>query len=338
MDVKYYNGDKILNKDMPINFVIGNRSAGKSFYWKRYVIKRFLEKGEQFIYIRRFKSDIDSVIDTFFNDIQSKFPKVEFSIKNDTFYVNGEIAGYAIPVSTFSKYKSVMFDKVTTLMFDEFIPENGRYIGGRDKPFLEVESCMNFYQSVARGYGKPIREDVKFIFISNTVTMNNQYFWFFRIDKILKPDTKFLTGNGFCLEIYKSDEISDKIKNSKFGKAIAGSSYDRYANDNAFYLDDNTFIEKMEGKCWYKYNVLCEGTLYAVYENMEDGYYYISDKAVDKDYKLVFALTVKDQGVNHIGLYAMSSKIKFLRNAYAYGAVRFNNQKTKNMFERMILR
>lgn len=335
--MKYYSGDKILNQNMPINFCLGNRSAGKSFYWKRYVIKRFLEKKEQFIYVRRFKSDLDSVIDTFFNDVEIKFADHEFKIKDDKFYIDNEVAGYGIPVSTFSKFKSVMFDRVTTILFDEFIPENGRYIGGRDKPFLEVESCMNFFQSVARGYGKPIRDNVKFIFISNTVTMNNQYFWFFKIDKLLKPETKFLKGNGFCVEIAFNAEISDTIKTSKFGKAIAGSRYDEFANANAFYLDDNTFIEKMQGRGLYYYNILSDGVLYAVYRFMEDGFWYITDKGVDNDFRVCYALTIADQGVNHIGLYAMGSKIKTLRNAYAFGGIRFNNQKSKAMFERRIL-
>lgn len=334
--MKYYNGDKILNKKQPINFVLGNRSAGKSFYWKRYCIKRFLEHGEQFIYIRRYKSDLDCVIDTFFNDVSHKFPKHDFEVKGNEFYIDNMIAGYGIPVSSFSKYKSVMFDKVTTLMFDEFIPENGRYIGGKDKPFLEVETCLNFYQSVARGYNKPIRDDVRFIFISNTVTLNNQYFWFFGIDKQLKPDTKFINGKGYCLEITLNTEISDTVKSSTFGKAIADSSYDKYANGNSFYLDDNTFIEKMAGKGEYYYNILSDGVLYAVYRFLNEGFWYITDKGVNKDV-YTYALTIKDQGVNHIGLYAFRSKIKPLQNAYAFGCVRFNNQRSKNMFERVIL-
>lgn len=59
--IMYYNGAGVLNSGCPINFSIGNRSTGKSFYWKRYCIKRFIEAGKQFIYIRRNIVDIDVV-------------------------------------------------------------------------------------------------------------------------------------------------------------------------------------------------------------------------------------------------------------------------------------
>lgn len=58
----YYNGVNVINSNCPICFVLGSRSAGKSFYFKKYAIDRFLKNSEEFIYIRRYQTELDEVI------------------------------------------------------------------------------------------------------------------------------------------------------------------------------------------------------------------------------------------------------------------------------------
>lgn len=56
----YYNYDKLFSyNDALILFVIGERGVGKSFGAKRHVLNRYLKTGEQFIYIRRYKTELD---------------------------------------------------------------------------------------------------------------------------------------------------------------------------------------------------------------------------------------------------------------------------------------
>ena len=75
----YYNGDKILNNPQPFNFLLGNRGTGKSFYWKRYLIRKWLKDRKQFIYVRRYKSDLDKIIPTLFDDVAPKFPELKIT-------------------------------------------------------------------------------------------------------------------------------------------------------------------------------------------------------------------------------------------------------------------
>ena len=84
----YYNGNQILGySDRPFKFVVGNRSAGKSFFWKSYCIKKFLKSKDEFIYIRRFKNDFEDTLTTFFDDVKFKFPDVDFAVKKNKFYI-----------------------------------------------------------------------------------------------------------------------------------------------------------------------------------------------------------------------------------------------------------
>ena len=51
----------MLSYNQYLNFVIGGRGIGKTFALKKYLLKRFIDKGEQFIYLRRNKSELDRI-------------------------------------------------------------------------------------------------------------------------------------------------------------------------------------------------------------------------------------------------------------------------------------
>lgn len=71
---------------------------GKSYGAKKFVIKQFLKKGYQFLYLRRYQVELDKVFQKdnsgkdFFSDIRSEFPDVDLTTKHHKFYVDNEIA------------------------------------------------------------------------------------------------------------------------------------------------------------------------------------------------------------------------------------------------------
>ena len=58
MSIKYYNIDDTLSRDRLFNFVVGPRGVGKTYSAKNRVIKNFINKGEQFVYIRRYDTEL----------------------------------------------------------------------------------------------------------------------------------------------------------------------------------------------------------------------------------------------------------------------------------------
>ena len=64
----FINYDEILSYNALINVVIGDRGVGKSYGAKKWCIKRFIKKGEKFLYVRRNKHDLDD-IGKFFDDL-----------------------------------------------------------------------------------------------------------------------------------------------------------------------------------------------------------------------------------------------------------------------------
>ena len=68
--IEYYSLDKILKKKATYNIIIGERSNGKTYSVKEFLIKRYIQKKEKFVIIRRYASDvIASRSKSFFNDI-----------------------------------------------------------------------------------------------------------------------------------------------------------------------------------------------------------------------------------------------------------------------------
>lgn len=336
----YYNGDKILNNPQPFSFLIGVRGTGKSYYYKRHVLRRYdktkdKEAPEQFIYCRRYVSDLDKSIPTLLDDILHEFPDHDIKIDKRTIYFDDEICGFCIAVSEFIKYKSTPFPNVKWILFDEFLPEDGKYLGGKQNPFLEPELCLNFYQSVARGYKKPIRDDVMFIFIANSVTINNPYFQYFDIDKKINSNTKFYKGKGYNVELNKNESIVSEISDSKFGDLIKGSKYESYALGNDFYLDSDDFVKKITGNKNYLMTFKFDKLVFGLWRT-STGFYYLTDK-IEPNCKNIYTLNSKDHNEESVLISRLNNTfIKDLIKAYAMSKVYFENQRCKSFFENAI--
>ena len=76
---KYYDGTKLLsmldiNGNKPeIYMCTTNRTGGKTTYFGRLCINRFLDKGEKFGLIYRYNYELDDVVDKFYKDLGSLF-------------------------------------------------------------------------------------------------------------------------------------------------------------------------------------------------------------------------------------------------------------------------
>lgn len=57
----YYDFGLTLSKNALINFILSHRGVGKTFGFKKYAINDFLKTGKQFMYVRRFKSELKTI-------------------------------------------------------------------------------------------------------------------------------------------------------------------------------------------------------------------------------------------------------------------------------------
>ena len=83
----FWNTRQTLTHNALFNFIVGNRGGGKTYGAKEWGIDNFINKKEQFGYIRRYKDDLKEPMARFFDDIKDKYPDYEFKTDSKYFYI-----------------------------------------------------------------------------------------------------------------------------------------------------------------------------------------------------------------------------------------------------------
>lgn len=317
----WYNFDRIMSYNALFNFILSPRGNGKSYGAKKQVINNFLKKGEQFVYVRRYKDELKDV-DKFFADISQEFEGVEFQVKGKTALINNEICGYFVSLSTSQKLKSVPFPKVTRIIFDEFIVDKGhlRYLTN------EVEVFLDLFETIARK-----RDNVRAIFLANNVSRVNPYFTYFK--SIPKENERFTVAKDgeVVVEMFTDEQFIEEKYKTKFGKLIRNTNYGNYAIDNKSLRDNDTFIQKFKPKnCSFLFSVKFKGKEIGFHISYDEGLWYCNNEFIQTS-KRRFSITKDDHDINLIMYNSLSSFPLFndFVKYYRMGFVRFKNIEIK---------
>lgn len=318
----YYSLSIILTFMALFYFIIGMRGCGKTYACKKFVIEQFLKDGVRFIYLRRYKEELKD-LDTFFDDLIDEFPDHKLELKGRKFYIDDKLAGQAKTLSTTKiAGKGVPFPLVKYIIFDEFIIDKGVYHYLPD----EVDCFLNFYESIAR-----TRKGVKVFFLSNAISQTNPYFLYFKL-RLPKAKNGIYCHDNKLVQMVESEEFKEFKKNTDFGKLVKGTPYERYAIDNEFYRDNDTFIEKKSDKARYYMALVYNNYKIGVWVDWQAGCFYCSND-YDPSNKVVYSLTQADHSVNTILIKSMRNNkyMKIFTDGYKNGKVRFEHMQVKNI-------
>lgn len=341
----YYDGTKLLSlKDISGNqpeiyIVSGNRSAGKTTYFSRLLVKRFINKGYKFALIYRFSKELKDVSDKFFRDISALFfptytmkdlPRANgafrelFLINKSDPGDNGVSCGYAVSLNSADEIKkySHFFKDVKTMFFDEFQSETNHYCPN------EVNKLISVHVSMARGDGDLVRY-LPLYMCSNSVSMLNPYFSAFKLNNRISKNTNFVRGEGFVFEQTFNEDASTAQKESGFIKAFNNNNYIQYATENIYLNDNLAFVEHMKGDNKYLLTIRCNNTDYAIRQYISDGIIYCDDN-VDVTFKDKICVTTNDLNINYVMLKQNDYYITTLRAYFSKGCFRFKNLDCKN--------
>ena len=151
MESKYYDGTKLLSlldldgNKPEIFMCTTNRTGGKTTYFSRLLVNRFIRKKERFALLYRYNYELDSISDKFFKDIKSLFfpeyvmesqrmahgvyhilymRKLESVLRKEPL-TEDDICGYALALNNADAIKkySHLFSDVQSIFFDEFQSE-----------------------------------------------------------------------------------------------------------------------------------------------------------------------------------------------------------------------
>lgn len=333
---KYYDGTKLLsmldiNGNKPeIYLCTTNRTGGKTTYFGRLCINRFLDKGEKFGLLYRYNYELDDIAEKFYKDLGSLFfPNYTMTSKrraSGTFqelFLNDISCGYGLSLNNADQIKkySHLFSDIQRMIFDEFQSETNHYCDNETKKFISVHT------SIARGQGEQVRY-VPVYMLSNPVSIINPYYVEMGISARLKDDTKFLRGDGFVLEQGYIESASIEQKKSGFNRAFSKNSYTAYSSECVYLNDNKAFVEKPAGKSKYLCTLKYKGTDFALREYTESGLIYCDDKA-DSSFLTRISVTTDDHNINYVMLKRNDFFLLNLRYFFEHGCFRFKDMRCK---------
>jgi len=349
--LSFYDYGPILSRNGTYNGVIGARGLGKTFGCKRRCIKDALERGRQFILLRRYKEELAEARATFFADIQHEFPEWEFRVFGRNAQASKQLPpvegeddaarakrekgrkwvtiGFFVALSTAQRMKGTSFPDVYTILFDEFIIEKGniRYIQD------EVTAFNNFYSTVDRW-----NDRVKVFFLANSVNIMNPYFlkWEIRPDQ----EKEFVVReNGFIVFHFPdSAKFQNEVFQTRFGKFIENTDYADYAVGNKFADNHDMLIELKDYRATYQFSLETKHGTFSVWNATERDVspfgntlkFYIQAKRPKVE--LLFTLLADKMNEDKILMVNRDRPLATLRTAFRQGRVMFDAPSTRNTF------
>lgn len=327
----WYDYNEVMSHNAMLNFIIGERGVGKSYGIKKYVINKAINKKRKFIYLRRYETELKKSINDneFFKDIgkDNKFKDYEFKIDGDKFLyrIKGDknkwiVIGYAIPLSKALIYKSVPFDDVDTIIFDEFLIDTGTYKYLKNEP----EKLLDFMETVGR-----LRDNVHVYCLGNSISIVNPYFDYFNLSLPYNKTIKKFQEGLILVNYIKNIQYREIKKQTNFGKLIKGTKYAEYNINNNFLKDNNNFIKKRSKRCRYFYTIKIDKHLYGVWVDNNTNEMFINNKVIE-NYGIVLALNTNDHNENTMLIKTKSVFFQNLYNHYKIGLLFFESQTIKS--------
>jgi hypothetical protein len=184
-EIEFYNLGPILEKKCQYNIIIGERSNGKTYSVLERILRKWVDKGEQGAYIRRWKEDYrgkrgtqlfsghteNGFISTLTNGewdcvkyYSGKWYLAKKDEEMDRLITQDEPFCFAFALSDMEHDKSTSYPLVTTVVFDEFLTR-GYYLPD------EFVIFMNVLSTIIRH-----RDNVLIFMLGNTVNKYAPYF------------------------------------------------------------------------------------------------------------------------------------------------------------------
>lgn len=335
-EYNWYNWDKIYSYNAVYNFIVGERGVGKTFGWKKKAIRNALQKGEHFMYVRRYKEELKFSAQTFFDDIKNVGLFEDWDFRTYGMYAQAAPAatrgqkarpwktiGYFIALSTIQGIKSVAFPLVTNIGFDEFILEKSmtRYLPN------ETYAFNNLYKTVDRDQDK-----TKVFFMANAVSIMNPYFLEYDIKPEQADDQGFIikANNFMVVHFVKNEEFRDEVYKTRFGQFIADTDYGDYAVGNEFSDNHDNLLNVKGASARYTYTLETSQGTFSVWIDWLAGKYYIQERRPKQE---VLFTMVAEKMADGKTLVTFSDKIvQVLRTAFRNGNAYFDTAKSRNAF------
>ena len=326
------------------NIVMGARGTGKTFGAKVKGIKDAVNKGHEFIYLRRYKEEIKFARDGFFADVVAEgvFPQYSFKVEgnkgfwdyasndwmddDNTVKRPWKVCVHFFALSVGGQIKSQSFPNVKLVIYDEFVIEKGhvQYIPN------EVKKFNDFYSTIDR-----YRGDTRVLMLSNSVSIMNPYFLAWNIEPRKNEDWMILADGFLVVHFHRSDDFNQAVFQTPFGRFIEGTEYADYAVGNEFADNTDLMLGNKTPDAQYRYTIetVMGGTMSIWYDRQKSCWY-----AQRKRPKMENIFTLNVNNVSpHKTLWLNSDPLfSQLKSAFRHGRLFFDTAQTRNAFRELL--
>lgn len=327
----YYSFDRVFSYNAFWMYVVGARGLGKTYGAKEKAIMRALTKGEQFIYLRRYKDEIKAVRTKFFSDLiaNNVFPEWDFKIEGDEIKASPKsladekkrpwrVIGYFAQLSTAAFQKSVSYDAVTLIIFDEFIIEKGmiHYLPN------EATAFAQFYSTVDRW-----KDKTRVLFLANSVSIMNPYFMSQKIDP--REGEWVRRADGYIVAHFaKSSDFAASVSKTRFGQFIEGTEYEDFAVGNKFHDANTSMVERKPADARYMFTFHTREGVFSIWSVMASGVYYAQQGRPRSEINYALEPGLMKEGMELLTY--SDVQLQVFRAAFKQGRVRFDVPQTRN--------
>lgn len=211
-DNTHYSLEELFTESAQYNIMLSERSNGKSYAMKKFILLNAYHFKNEFVYVRRLDTDIKtaSIIGWFADMPIAEYTDGEYegvdywqgdiyfySLDSEGKKVKGQCIGHTMPVSTYGKYKSRAYPKVTDIVFEEFITDS-TYL------FDEVTIFMQLVSTIARD------RDVRVWMLGNKISQYCPYVLDWGLTNALSQKQGTIDVYTFTREV-DNDIIKTKI-------------------------------------------------------------------------------------------------------------------------------
>lgn len=319
----WYDVNDVLSYNAMINYITGGRGTGKTFGFKEWCLK----KEGQFVWIRRYATELKKCKKTFLNDLrkQNKLPPGEWKVTGDEVTCNGKTKGYFMTLSKSMLEKSGAFGDVDVIIFDEALlgPGVHHYLPDEVSILLELIETINRLRT-----GEDGRKEVRVFCLANKVSYVNPHFAFWHICETPQRFTWAPGKKGLVLvENYKNELFAETKRKTRMGQLIDGTDYGAYSIDNEAWFDDDAFIEPRPPKVECMFNIRIMNRMLGAWMLKDDPRVWFSAKTDPT--KTTYAGSKEDHGKDTMLLSTSSTVPKALKKLYETGELRFEDTAVK---------
>lgn len=336
----YYNYDKVYSMNGVFNYIAGLRGVGKTYGKKVKDVRAAIEKGHEFIYLRRYKEELKAAKNSFFDDFLDEFPDYDFRVfGNKAQYSHRNLrdekkrawhtAGYFLCLSQGQSFKSVPFPKVKSIIFDEFILEKGmtHYLPN------EAEVFINFFNTVDRS-----KDRCRAWFLANAVSIDNPYFIKYEIEP--KADVEWIkkfphkvTGHPFVVCHFPDPEkFKQQVFATRFGQFIQDSDpdYTNYAVNNQFKDNHNNLLARKLPNAGYVFSLETKSGTFSVWRDWVENKWYIQEARPKQE--IIYTILPEKMSEGKKLLFYNDKQLQVLRAGFKSENMYFDKAKTRNAF------